>query len=94
MWTALIVGIVVLVSGNVFVTRRLWQSGLYERSQKIAQTALLWLVPGGAIFVNRIMQGDRQDARGDDPTGPHPAGPSVGWDTPPSHGHPGDGHGL
>jgi len=43
-------GIVVAVA-NAFVSYRLWRSPLFERPQKVAQTLLLWVVPGSAIVV-------------------------------------------
>jgi hypothetical protein len=38
--------------------RRLWASPAFERSQKIAQTALVWLIPGSYLAVRQaIMEG-------------------------------------
>ncbi|AGP34008.1 hypothetical protein BE04_27655 [Sorangium cellulosum] len=37
---------------QAFITARLWRSDLYLREQKIAQSALIWLLPiVGAIVV-------------------------------------------
>jgi hypothetical protein len=92
MWLGLIV-VGILATANVVVTRRLWRSAAYERGQRIAQTLLIWLVPGGALFVNRVMSADDHYDRSIDPTGPHTSGPQVDWDTPP-HDPPIDGHGT
>ena len=43
---------------NVVTMRRLWRSVLFERSQKIAQTILLWLVPGSFTVVRHYMRPD------------------------------------
>jgi hypothetical protein len=89
MWIWLIV-IGVLAAGNAVVTWRLWRSAVYEPGQQVAQTFLIWLVPGSAIFVNQVMVGEDRDDRTLDPTGPQTAGPQIEWDTPP-HDPPVDG---
>jgi hypothetical protein len=44
---------------NVVVTVRLWRSSQYERGQKIAQTALTWVLPGSAFIVAHMLAHDR-----------------------------------
>jgi hypothetical protein len=56
-WIAVAVGASLLAAWNAVVTRRLWQSPMYERSQRVAQTLLLWLLPGAAILVNWVLRG-------------------------------------
>jgi len=41
----------VVVLATITTTHRLWVSSLFETPQKIAQTLLLWLVPGSVIVV-------------------------------------------
>jgi hypothetical protein len=64
-----LIGAGVLVAiANVLTTRSLWVSPMFDRSQKIAQTVLMWLVPG-AFVVTMVLLRDKPD-RGDssDPT--------------------------
>jgi len=42
---------------NIVVTIRLWRSPMYERPQRIAQTMIMWFVPGMAFFVNWLLMG-------------------------------------
>jgi hypothetical protein len=53
-----IVGVaaVVVVVANVATTRRLWASAIFERPQKIAQSILLWLVPGSVFVVRAVLR--------------------------------------
>jgi hypothetical protein len=50
-------GIVVLA--NILTTHRLWASPLFETPQKIAQTILLWLVPGSVLIVRFFLREPR-----------------------------------
>jgi hypothetical protein len=36
---------------NTLATRRLWNSAIFEPSQKVAQTILIWVIPGSFIVV-------------------------------------------
>ena len=45
-----------LLFANVVATRRLWASELFETSQKVAQTALMWVVPGGVLLVWSVLR--------------------------------------
>lgn len=56
-WIVAAVTASALAGWNVVVSRRLWRSPMYERSQRIAQGVLIWLVPGSAFFVNWLLQG-------------------------------------
>ena len=67
-WIACFVGGLLLVVWNAIVTRRLWRSSMYERSQRLAQTTMIWLLPGSAIFVNWLLQGMPDKSRAVDPT--------------------------
>jgi len=73
------IGVVVLglalATVNARVTRRIWRSGLYERRQLVAQTALIWLLPGSAFAVESILKGESPerslDATASNPTTPN-----------------------
>jgi len=67
-WIAIAVGGLILAIGNVVVTKRLWRSAMFERSQKIAQTVLLWVFPGGAIVVNWFLREPPTQEAESDPT--------------------------
>jgi hypothetical protein len=42
-------------------TLRLWQTDLYDRDQKVAQTRLIWFVPFvGAVLVLMMMRDAKQ----------------------------------
>ena len=62
--------VIALVVAQALVTVRLWRSDLYTRSEKIAQSALVWLLPaGGSAIVYAAL---RQD---DDVSRPTPNAP-------------------
>jgi hypothetical protein len=61
------VGAVVAIA-NVFTTRSLWSSPMFERSQKIAQTVLMWLVPGTFVVTRHLVRGSSSAADSSDPT--------------------------
>ena len=42
---------------NAVITRRLWASPIFERPQKIAQSVLIWLVPGSFVVVRQVLAG-------------------------------------
>jgi hypothetical protein len=56
-WIAGVLAGVFLATWNIVVTKRLWHSPMYERPQRIAQTTIMWLVPGMAFFVNWLLMG-------------------------------------
>jgi hypothetical protein len=62
-------GIVLLVAALVFqiwVTLRLRRTSLYDRSQKNAQTKLIWLLPVvGAAIVFSVLVGEEAHERKD-----------------------------
>jgi hypothetical protein len=51
----------VLLAANVVITRRLWRSPLFERPQKLAQTVLIWVLPGSWVFVRLALLDRRPD---------------------------------
>ena len=44
-----------LAAANVVTMKRPWASQIFERSQKIAQSVLLWLIPGSFVLVLRAL---------------------------------------
>lgn len=54
-----------LVAFQIWLTVRVFRSGLYERKQKIWQAQLIWLVPIlGAGLVFSVMRDDEAAERG------------------------------
>jgi hypothetical protein len=45
-----------LLLANVVATKWVWASNLFETPQKVAQTAFLWLVPGGVFVVWGVLR--------------------------------------
>jgi len=45
----------VVAAMNIATMRRLWASPVFERPQKIAQSVVLWLLPGSFILVRRVL---------------------------------------
>lgn len=60
-------GVAVAIA-NALTTRSLWRSSMFERSQKIAQTVLIWLVPGMFVFTRHLVRGAPDCADSSDPT--------------------------
>jgi hypothetical protein len=84
-----------LAGVNVTATVRLWRSSQYERGQKVAQTALTWMLPGFALAVTYMLGHDRARSVASDSTTSEPevnpwimSGPSD----PPSGGGGGWSH--
>jgi hypothetical protein len=86
------------VAANVTMGRRLWRSTLFERSQKIAQTLLMVLVPGAFLLVrfglrDSTLEGAAGTER--DPTATNGPGYFTDDVTGYHHGHgDGGGHGF
>jgi len=68
MWIALAAGVLMLAIANAVVTLRLWRSAMYDRSQQVAQTAILWLIPGAAIIVHWFLREPSRKIPAEDPT--------------------------
>jgi hypothetical protein len=80
------VGVAVAVA-NIVTTRSLWRSPIFERSQKVAQTALIWIVPGSFVVVRHLLREPARVIDFADPT----VHRSYGFaDDPTAHNH---GHG-
>lgn len=58
-WVIVSVVAAVVVFVNAVATRRLWASEIFETPQKVAQTALLWLLPGSVIVVWSVLRENR-----------------------------------
>jgi hypothetical protein len=56
-WVSAAVLGLALALWNARVTARIWRSAVYERGQVIAQTAIIWLVPGSAFAVAAVLNG-------------------------------------
>jgi hypothetical protein len=50
------IGVLTLATWNFRVTGRLWRSNAFDSSQKVAQTVLIWLVPGSAFVVSHVLR--------------------------------------
>src|SRR5262245_6747680 len=44
---------------NAVTTRRIWRSAAFDRSQKVAQTVLVWLLPGSFALVGAVLNEGR-----------------------------------
>lgn len=67
--SASIIGAAVAAAiANGRTTRALWLSPVFERSQKIAQTVLIWLVPGMFVVTRYLVRGGAERAGASDPT--------------------------
>jgi hypothetical protein len=75
-WVGAAVPGIALVLWNARVTVRIWRSGIYERGQVIAQTMIIWLVPGSAFAVAAVLKGGTPH-RADDPTVSNPDTPNA-----------------
>lgn len=84
-----------LVAVNIVTMRRLWASPIFERPQKIAQSALLWLLPGSFVFVRYALEDYLPGRPGDvdDPTSVGGGGWTDGDGSIGGHGHGGGGGG-
>lgn len=58
--------LVAAVTFQVWVTWRVWRSELFQRSQKVAQSQLIWILPVlGAVIVHSVLsEEDRQGRDG------------------------------
>ena len=53
-----------LVAAQIWLTIKVWRSGSYERSQKILQSKLIWLLPVvGAVLVFSLMPDEDDSLR-------------------------------
>lgn len=57
--------VVALVVANGVASRRVWNDALSERAQKIAQLAVIWLVPGTFLVVRFLLAPDRPSGSSD-----------------------------
>jgi len=60
---------------NARGTARIRRSGLYERGQLLAQTVLIWAVPGSVFAVLSVLE-DKRPGPDDDPTARNPESPN------------------
>jgi hypothetical protein len=80
---------VALSVANVVTLRSLWLSPLFERSQKVAQSILIWIVPGAFVVVRYLLREPKAAAESADPT----VHRESGYANDPSLYNHGDGHG-
>jgi hypothetical protein len=84
---AVAAAVVAVLVMNAITTRRLWASAAFERRQKIAQTAMIWLLPPSCVVVWLLLYERRSDDG--DPT----VGKLSSWeDTREGGGHQSHGH--
>jgi hypothetical protein len=83
---------------NAVTGRALWRSQLFERSQKMAQIVLMWLVPGAFVIVRLALRestlGQIGRAPSTDPTINREEGYYTDNPTAFNHGHGDGGHEL
>jgi hypothetical protein len=66
-WIGLLV-VVVVLGFQARTTLRVWRSKLYDRSQKIAQSQLIWLLPlVGAVIVMSVLHDEDERQKGPPP---------------------------
>jgi hypothetical protein len=49
-------GAAVVAIANTLTMRPLWSSAMFEKPQKVAQTVLVWLIPGAFILVRHVLR--------------------------------------
>jgi hypothetical protein len=74
-WWLVIAGAAWVAVANLRTMRPLWTSPALERSQKVAQTILMWLFPGAYLVVRATVLPQRPEPASD-PT----SNPNVGGD--------------
>ena len=74
---------------NLVTIRRLWASPIFERPQKIAQTILLWVVPGSFLAVHYVLREQRVRRSVDPTTGAAILVWENAWNYLPGDGHDG-----
>jgi hypothetical protein len=88
---------IALAAMNLTTSRALWRSQSFERSQKVAQTCLMWLVPGTFVIVKFAIRDSVPERVAEGPTADPTVSRDQGYytDNPTGfhHGH-GGGHGL
>lgn len=66
-WIGLLI-IVAILAFQARTTLRVWRSKLFDRSQKVAQSQLIWLLPLiGAVIVMSVLQDEDQREKGPPP---------------------------
>jgi len=72
---ALVGGVLALL--NARGTLRIWRSGVYERGQLLAQTALIWVIPGSVFAVLSLLRDDGRSGKPSDSTAANPETPNA-----------------
>jgi hypothetical protein len=75
LWLGIALVAVSLGIANVRGTAHIRRSGLYERGQLLAQTVLIWAVPGSVFAVLAVMKGVGPEESAD-PTARNPESPN------------------
>ncbi len=66
-WIGVLI-ILVTLAFQARTTLRVWRSKLFDRSQKIAQSQLIWLLPlVGAVIVLSVLQDEDKREKGPPP---------------------------
>jgi len=73
-WVLAAAGVGVAIA-NLRTMRPLWRSPALERPQKIAQTALMWAIPGSYLLVRQVVMTPGAEP----PMDPTPSSVLDGW---------------
>lgn len=66
-WIGLLI-VVAVLAFQARTTLRVWRSKLFDRSQKVAQSQLIWLLPLiGAVIVLSVLQDEVEREKGPPP---------------------------
>jgi hypothetical protein len=81
---------------NIVTGRALWRSEVLERSQKVLQTCLMWLVPGSFVLVRVALRNSTPGYIAKGPTSDPTISRDHGYytDNPTGFTHGDGGHGL
>jgi hypothetical protein len=66
-WIGILI-VVVVLAFQARTTLRVWRSRLFDRSQKVAQSQLIWFLPLiGAVIVMSVLQDEVEREKGPPP---------------------------
>jgi hypothetical protein len=68
LWVFISLGGIAVGALNFWGTLRIWRSTVLETGQQVAQTVLVWTVPGSVLAILAIHADGAERHRADDPT--------------------------